>query len=121
MLNTEQLEIIKSKPKEFLSQYKALTIRLKKIINELSFEEETVKSETKTKALIAEAINIKKQRDEMYNLINEKLTDDTYRYILCAHYLQNKTISDISIDLNFNKRWIYRLQDKALQALANAI
>lgn len=121
MLNSEQLSMAKSQPKEFLLQSQALYIRLKGIMNELSIEEETIPTEDRMRTLVNEAKAIKEQRTDIYNLVKEKVVDDTYKYILIAHYLQDKTIPELCAELSYSRRWLMRLQARALKALSDAI
>lgn len=121
MLTNEQLTLAKTQPREFLLTAQKLVIRLKRVMNELSFAEETGASKEEMRKLLDEVKAIKLQRDDINKLIAEKVSDDTYRYILTAHFLQDMTMPEISKSLNYSRRWAMRLQAKALKAFADAI
>ncbi len=121
MLTNAQLTLAKTQPREFLLQSKDLTTRIKKILLELKFEEETMPSEEKMQNLLAEAKNAKAEREEIYNLIDKAPINDTYKYILISHFLNGKTLLEISHELNYTYRWVMRLQAKALKSFSNSI
>lgn len=121
MLSKEQLEFAKTNPKEFLLQSKDLTIQIKKILSELKYEEETGGSSERMQSLLTEAKKAKNEREEIYKLINNAPIKEVYKYILISHFINGQTLLEISKELNYNYRWVMRLQAKALKAFTDAI
>lgn len=121
MLSKDQLKLAKTNPKEFLSQSKDLSIRIKKILSELKFEEETNPSSERMQSLLSEAKKAKAEREELYNLVDHLAINDTYKYILISHFFNDITILEISKELNYTYRWTQCLQARALQAFSDAI
>ena len=104
MLSKDQLEFAKTNPKEFLLQYNDLSIRIKRILSEMEFEEEAGASSDRMKNLLSEAKKAKAEREELYNLVNNLPIDEIYKYILTSHYLNGKTVREIANELNYNYR-----------------
>lgn len=121
MLSKDQLKLAKTNPKEFLLQSKDLSIRIKKILSELKFEEETSPASERMQSLLSEAKKAKAEREEIFNLVDHSAINDTYKYILISHYLNGKTLLEIAKELNYNYRWLLRLQARALKAFSDAI
>lgn len=121
MLSKDQLELAKTNPKKFLLQYNDLSIRIKRILSEMEFEEEAGASSDRMQNLLSEAKKAKAEREEIYNLVNNLPIDETYKYILTSHYLNGKTVCEIANELKYTCRWTSRLQAKSLKAFSDAI
>lgn len=121
MLDAKMRAIAINDPKAFLQQYKNLYVKLHMIKNELDIEKETAGSDARMRELLAEAKAITAERTEIYNLVNEKLTDDKERYVLCAHFLQGQTIAQIADALEVGVRYTQILQARALKSFSAAM
>lgn len=121
MLTNEQLTLAKTKPREFLLQSKDLAIQIKKILSELKFEEETGASNERMQSLLTKAKKAKTKQEEIYNLINNSPIKEIYKYILTSHFINDRTLLEISKELNYTYRWVLRLQARALKAFSDAI
>ena len=121
MLSKDQLKLAKTNPKEFLLQSKDLTIRINRILTELKFEDETGPSSERMQNLLIEAKKAKAEREEIYNLLANAQINETYKYILISRFFNNKTIAEISKELNYAYRWALKLQARALKAFSDAI
>lgn len=62
---------------------------------------------------------LKQYKAEVLCIINN-VKNTSYRTILTARYINNKTWEEIAQDMNYDIRWIYRLHGQALSECARA-
>lgn len=121
MLNEEQMKLIKENPIAFFRSCQGLYPKLMQLVNELEIENKTGGSEEKKNELSNNILAVKNQRQEIYDMIIKYVPDNQKQYILCAHYLQGKSLQEIAESFNVTRDWILRLQRKAALSFSEAV
>ena len=124
MLSERQLELAKSKPKEFLQQYALLKVRANVKLERIDLWQEYQEYEPVQELcrdIFSEAKELMRLAFETEELIKQADISDQYKTVLYLRYIEGKTAKDSAKTLGVVKRWCQRLQAKALDAFAQAI
>ena len=124
MLSERQLELAKSKPKEFLQQYALLKVRANVKLERIDLWQEYQEYEPVQELcrdIFSEAKELMRLAFEIEELITQADISDQYKTILYLRYIEGKTVDDSAKALGYTRRWYQRLQAKALDAFAQAI
>lgn len=124
MLSERQLELAKSKPKEFLQQYALLKVRANVKLERIDLWQEYQEYEPVQELcrdIFSEAKELMRLAFETEELIKQADISDQYKTVLYLRYIEGKTAEDSAKTLGVVKRWCQRLQAKALDAFAQAI
>lgn len=124
MLSERQLELAKSKPKEFLQQYALLKVRANVKLERIDLWQEYQEYEPVQELcrdIFSEAKELMRLAFEIEELIKQADISDQYKTVLYLRYIEGKTVDASAKTLGVIKRWCQELQARALDAFAQAI
>lgn len=123
-LDNRQLRLAKNDPKTFLSQNKLIDIQIDSLLMRITHFKNYSKYASISeyiKELSLEISKLKKLKLEIYNLLYDSVENDELCKLLDLRFLQGFTIDEASEKLYFSRRWLLRLQNKALKLFSDTI
>lgn len=121
MLSSQQLQLCRTAPKTFLAQYKWLELRAKCRLQRLSFFEMYDTTEQYRRELVNEARQFMTLKQDIEILLQDAPIRDKHKEFLYLRFIENRNIQEIQERMHLVKRWLYRVQAEALNALSKSI
>ena len=121
MLNEKQRSLAQVAPKVFLEQFRLLRLRAENELGRADFWQSCDISTEYCAECVKRARELVTLESDIANALYTAEIKDEYKTFLHLRYIECLTINEISARMHLARRWLQRLQNKALSAFSSAL
>lgn len=121
MLSEKQIELARTDPKAFFEQFKLLRTKYENELSRVAFWQNCDAGTDYCKTCIERARKLVDLEAGIVNVLDTVKIKEDYRLFLHLRFISGLSMPEISAKLGLTRRWLQRLQNKALSAFAQAV